>query len=170
MHHIYTTKAFVIHSTPHGEAGKFLLLFTQDFGMVGAVATGIRLEKSKLKSHLQDFDYTMVSLVKGKEVWRVTGAHELAHEKITGLHLRILKLLRRLLHGEEKNEKLFKIIEELYTTEIVEREVEMKECLTVLQILHTLGYVAEKDMDETVKKDKKKIIAIINQSLKESHL
>ena len=110
MHHIYTTPAFVIHSSPHGESGKFLLLFTRDFGMIGATAQGIRLGTSKLRYHIQDFDFSSISIVRGKEVWRITGAHELEHTKNTIVHLKILKFLKRLLHGEEKNEKLFEII------------------------------------------------------------
>ena len=77
MHHIYTTEAFVIHSAPQGEAGKFLLLFTKDFGMIGVMAQGIRLIKSKLRHHVQDYSYCMVSIVRGKEVWRLTGASEI---------------------------------------------------------------------------------------------
>jgi recombinational DNA repair protein (RecF pathway) len=53
VHHIYTNPAFIVHSSPYGEAGKFLLLFTKDFGMIGAVAQGIRLTQSKLRYHIQ---------------------------------------------------------------------------------------------------------------------
>src|SRR3989344_8971745 len=110
MHHIYTTQAFVIHSSPYGESCKFLLLFTKDFGMIGAVAQGIRLIKSKLRYHIQDYSFSNISIVRGKEVWRLTGAHGL-EEKVQPqiIHIKILKLLKRLLHGEEKNEKLFEI-------------------------------------------------------------
>lgn len=183
MHHIYTTPAFVIHSTPHGEAGKFLLLFTKDFGMIGATAQGVRLSKSKLRSHVQDFSFTNISIVKGKEVWRVTGAHEIAHVRKTVVHLKILKLLKRLLHGEEKNEKLFEIIEKLYETEIEEMDFELVECLTVFRTLNRLGYINNKnfsgflendlinnDIISGIRKIKPKIIVIINSALKESHL
>jgi DNA repair protein RecO len=184
MHHIYTTPAFVIHSTSHGEDGKFLLMFTEDFGMIGATAQGIRLPNSKLRYHLQDFSYSNISVVRGKEVWRVTGAHEISHTKNTYLHLKILKFLKRLLHGEEKNEKLFKIIKELYKTQIKEEDYDAVECVTVLRILNTLGYIRNTDRlnmflentfinDDIIKqinKDKITVIKVINSALKESQL
>ncbi|HEY9583498.1 MAG TPA: recombination protein O N-terminal domain-containing protein [Candidatus Paceibacterota bacterium] len=184
MHHIYTTKAFVVHSFPHGESGKFLLLFTKDFGLVGAVAQGIRFSKSKLRSHLIDFGFANVSLVRGKEVWRVTGAQEIEHQKKNIIQIKILRLLKRLLHGEEKNEKLFEIVEKLYQIEIDETDFDNVECLTVLRILNSLGYISKNDkysnlLESTdidhgqidlIKEIKPEIIKTINQSLKESHL
>ena len=169
---------------PHGEAGKFLLLFTKDFGMIGAVAQGIRLSQSKLRYHIQDFSFCTVSIVRGKEVWRLTGAHEIEEETVTGiLHIKILKLLRRLLQGEEKNEKLFEIVKELYRTEIKIEDHEIVECLVVLRILDSLGYISSKDLfeyfennklDENLikkaKLDKSKIIKVINNALQESQL
>ena len=184
MHHIYTTSAFVIHSASHGEAGKFLLLFTRDFGMIGATAQGIRLIKSKLRYHIQDFNFSTVSIVRGKEIWRLTGAHEIAHMKNNIVHLRILKLLKRLLHGEEKNENLFEIIEELFNTEIKEKDFENVECLTVFRIMHILGYIDKKgelssiletfvindEMLKSIQKNKAKIVKMINKALSESQL
>src|SRR3989344_7676958 len=187
-HHIYTTKAFITHSSFHGEAGRFLLLFTEDFGMIGAFAQGIRLAKSKLRFHTQDFSFIISSLVKGKEMWRLTGAHEIvnvdkAKDSIKSnilikqdiLHIKILKLLKRLLHGEEKNKKLFNIIETLYRSEIEEQDYDNVECLTVLRILNSLGYIKEKDFSEflydnsfaeeiidKIKDNKKRIISAIN--------
>lgn len=184
MHHIYTTPAFVVHSSPHGEAGKFLLLFTRDFGMIGATAQGIRLAQSKLRYHTQDASFSNISVVRGKEMWRVTGAHELPHAIRGPIHLKILKLLKRLLHGEDKNEKLFNIIEELYNTEIKEEDYEIVECLTVLRILDTLGYVRstsnigvllggvsiDNDSISIAKENKSNIVTVINSALKLSNL
>lgn len=185
MHHIYTTSAFIISSTPHGEAGKFLLIFTENFGMIGALAQGIRLNKSKLRYHIQDFDYTNISIVRGKEVWRLTGAHEIENKvKPNILHIKILKLLKRLLHGEEKNEKLFEIIETLYKADIKEKDYDSVECLTVLRILSTLGYIRNteklniflennsinEDIIKNMNENKSKIIRVINVALKESQL
>ncbi len=184
MHHIYTTKAFIIHSSPHGEAGKFLLLFTRDFGMIGATAQGIRLQQSKLRFHMQDGNFSNVSVVRGKEVWRLTGAHELEKAKISPIHLKVLKLLKRLLQGEEKNENLFEIIEELYKSEFNESDYDTVECLTVLRVLNSLGYIRNneelrtflentslsKEILNQFKLKKGNIINIINAALKESQL
>ena len=67
MHHIYTTKAIIIRSIPIGEANKYYFLLTEDLGFIRATAQGVRLDKSKLKGHLQDFCFVEISLVKGKQ-------------------------------------------------------------------------------------------------------
>jgi len=184
MHHVYTTKAFVVHSTPHGESGKFLLLFTKDFGMIGVTAQGIRLIQSKLRYHIQDSSLSMVSVVRGKEVWRLTGAYELSNNKSNILFIKILRILKRLIPGEEKNERLFNIIEELYSTPIVEADYDIVEGITILRILNVLGYIRVNDdiakffnddliNDELIKeftKIKSKAISIINEGLKQSQL
>lgn len=184
MHHVYTTPAFVIQSAPQGEAGKFLLLFTKDFGMIGATAQGIRLVQSKLRYHLQDFSFSNVSVVRGKEVWRITGAHELDHQKETEVHLKVLKLLKRLLHGEEKNERLFEIIESLFRADIKEENDEIVECITVLRILNTLGYISvtdeirlyltgtsfDQELLESAAKIKVNLVKAINSALAETQL
>jgi DNA repair protein RecO len=185
VHHIYTTSAFVINSSPYGEAGKFIMLFTRDFGMIGAVAQGIRLSKSKLKYHIQDYSFSKVSIVKGKEVWRLTGAGEIDNiSKPNILHIKILKLLKRLLHGEEKNENLFEIIESLYKSDINNLDISLVEYLIVLRVLFVLGYIKKtqdidryldnnhinQDIINDLSKDKQIIIKLINNGLHESQL
>ncbi len=185
-----------MHSSPHGEAGKFFLVFTRDLGMIGATAQGVRLSQSKLRYYTQDFSYSLFSFVRGKEVWRMTGAQILESRKQCGiadienmkLYVRILSLLKRLLPGEEKNERLFDVIEEFYLylckSVVSKEEKEMVEYLTVLRILNLLGYIYNKDsfqnilsnsvlgeeIFEEVKILKESIVKEINNGLKESQL
>ncbi|MEK7646238.1 MAG: recombination protein O N-terminal domain-containing protein [Patescibacteria group bacterium] len=76
MYSIHTTPGFVIGSRPYGEAGKMLSIFTRDLGLVSVAAQGIRLEKSKLRYHTSDYSLGIFSLVRGKEVWRLTSAQQ----------------------------------------------------------------------------------------------
>lgn len=159
------------------------MLFTKEFGMIGAVAQGIRLSKSKLKYHVQDFNFSNVSVVRGKEVWRLTGAGEIENvNKPSILQIKILKLLRRLLHGEEKNEKLFDIVEYIFRNNF--EDLDAVEYLTVLRILNILGYIRNVDninkylesndinssILSSINQDKQDIIKLINQALQESQL
>lgn len=190
-HHVYTTPGFLVHSSPHGEAGKFFLVFTRDLGMIGATAQGVRLSQSKLRYFTQDFSYSLFSVVRGKEVWRMTGAKEVEGVgEVTGteerkLVVRILTLLKRLLPGEEKNERLFEVIEKFYKyLSSNNLKIELVEYLIVLRILNSLGYISSKDifMDilpsadineeilEKVSKVKESILKEINNALKESQL
>lgn len=185
MHHIYTTPAFVVHSTANGEAGKSLLLFTRDFGMLWATAQGVRLSNSKLRYHLQDYSFANVSLVRGKEMWRVTGAVEGDKKRTpTPLFVRVLQVLKRMLTGEEKNEKLFEIVETLYKLPFAEEEAEIVECIMMLRLLHSLGYISKnnllerflisndftKELIEEMKKIKVIAVKEINNALIESQL
>jgi len=76
MYTIHTTPGFIIGSRPYGEAGKMLQIFTRDLGLVMVAAQGIRLEKSKLRYHTSDYSFGRFSLVRGKEIWRLTSAAE----------------------------------------------------------------------------------------------
>lgn len=73
-HHIYTTEGFVLDSLPFGEGNSFIYLFTRDLGLVGASARSVRDIKSKLRYGLQTFCRSTVSLVRGKNEWKVTSA------------------------------------------------------------------------------------------------
>ncbi|NDE68113.1 hypothetical protein EB052_00740 [bacterium] len=221
-HHVYTSQGFVIDSKPNGEAGKVLFLFTRELGMVAAIAQGIRLGVSKLRYHTQDFSYATFSLVKGKEMWRLTGATPVASiapivsggmsgevsddmsvtddfsASVTPAHraiyARVFSLLRRLLHGEEKNEPLFDSVLAFFTY-MNERgnakgdvtssaDLELIECVIVLRVLHHLGYVRPSDVltpflmqdtwDDTLidvmRRDKAFVVKEINAGIKASQL
>jgi chromosome segregation protein len=83
MHPIHTTPGFIIDSRPYGEAGKLLSIFTRDFGLVTTSASGIRFEKSKLRYHSQDYSFGSFSLVRGKELWRLTSAAPAGENSVT---------------------------------------------------------------------------------------
>lgn len=84
MHAIHTTPGFIIESRPLGEAGKLLSIFTRDLGLVWAIAQGIRLEKSKLRYHSQEYSFGEFSFVRGKEFWRLTSAGEVSAPIVKG--------------------------------------------------------------------------------------
>jgi len=194
MHHIYTTKAIIIKSVPIGEANKYYFLLTEDLGFVRASAQGVRLGKSKLKGHLQDYCIVSVSLVKGKNIWRITNVETIESvnflkdtNKLIAVK-NIFSLLLRLLHGEEKNEQLFKSVESSYNF-LLENKLNLEnvknlETITVLRILYHLGYFKESfnlfdfvKIDElsvgildSFNKEKKMAILDINNALNETHL
>ena len=153
MHHIYTTKAIIIKSVPAGEANKIYFLLTKDLGFIRASAQSVRLDKSKLKGHLEELSFVSVSAVKGREIWRITNVETIYQnnflndlEKL-GIVKNIFSLLLRLLHGEEKNEALFDRIDSFYTfvlkNDLSKTDIKNLEAIVVLQILHELGYLKE---------------------------
>ena len=192
-HHIYQTEAFVIDSNSYREADKIITLFTKDLGLLQARAIGVRLLQSKLRYSLQDFSYAKVSLVRGRELWRLTSAgsafnlvSEISPESF--VFARALSLIKRLVHGEEKNENLwttlFTALNFLKVQEISTINPEYIEWVLVLRILFALGYVAPRKETEAFLKDfewspaliqnapgsKKFILSSINEALKQSQL
>ncbi|MDQ3014439.1 MAG: DNA repair protein RecO [bacterium] len=151
-HHVYNTQGLIIESTPRGEANKMYLIFTEELGMVRASAQGVRLLKSKLRFALQEYSFARVSLVRGKDMWKVTNAkaqwsmyHQYKDQKhILYAAAQIISLLKRLIPGEEKNERLYGVIIEafdfLHQHELNKAEVSAFERIVVLRVLHNLGY------------------------------
>ena len=192
-HHVYQSKVFVLGGTNIGDANKFIDLFTRDLGLIRGVARSVRAERSKLRYSLQPYTLGNVSLVRGREVWRVTGAVEdySAYHKFKGereklaLLYNVTSLLKRLLQGEEKNEYLFdtliSFVEYLEVTSLVKEDLKAIEYLTVLRILYSLGYVKNREgvFDvhsydpehiEIIKENKEILLKEINNAIKESHL
>ncbi len=159
MYSLYHIRAFILGGAPFGEGNKLFTLFSDEFGLVTASATSVRFEKSKLRFGLQDFSFSEVVLVRGKRGWRITGvslienicvAHK-EHPETIALFGRVFCLLRRLLHGEEKNARLFSAVFETYlflknNPKAALAEVEV---VLVLRILYALGYLAPRsEFDE----------------------
>lgn len=195
MHTIHTTEGFILKSANFGEANKYFFIFTKEFGLIKAAAQGVRLLKSKLRYGLEDFSLAQVSVVRGKEIWRLTSAEKKMVIKDTAKFLllsRIFSLLLRLLHGEEKNNLLFEslkegmiFLESLETSRLnLDPELENFECIMALRVLSSLGYVGKLgDFDQFTASPyftgellakmsalKTQAILEINKSLKETHL
>jgi DNA repair protein RecO len=194
-HHVYTTEAFVLDSGPGREADKIYWLFTKELGMIRASAQGVRLQKSKLRFSLQDFSYITVSVVRGKEWWRVTNA---VPEKniftdykdrkyIVYAFARIFRLLRRLIPEQDKHETIFSTLIE--AVQFVEQQsldaksTQILEYILALRIVHALGYIGAvptlesfisspltKEMLEKGAGHSKEFVSVINASIRESHL
>ncbi|MDB5239049.1 MAG: repair protein RecO, repair protein RecO [Candidatus Parcubacteria bacterium] len=196
MYSIQTTPGFIIDSRPSGEAGKLLSIFTRDLGLIMVIAQGIRFEKSKLRYHVQNHSFATFSLVRGKEFWRLTSASENGgfKESVAGreadvLIAKIAALLKRLLQGEDPHPELFELVYSCAaflhgTPELSDEEFKSLESLTVLRMLHSLGYVgsdaqfvayiSSADLNRPLLQELVPIRLLanrhINQAIQESHL
>src|SRR4051812_15310479 len=73
-YHIYRTEGIVLRGSPDGESNKYLSVYTRELGLVGATARSVRKAESKLRYGLQEYSISTVSLVRGRDVWRITNA------------------------------------------------------------------------------------------------
>src|SRR3989338_3919171 len=73
-YHIYTTRGIVLAERPIREADRIYTIITHDLGLIRAIAIGVRKEASKLRGNIEPFSLSSVSLVRGREYWRLTSA------------------------------------------------------------------------------------------------
>ncbi len=154
-HYIYQTDGIVLDKKNFGEADQFISFYTAGLGGLRASANGVRLLKSKLRYSLDDLSYANFSFIRGKESWRIIDAKE-----IPGLNLRkdnskyvslnkITRLLSRLVQGEERNDKLWSVVEEgilfLDKNSFDKKSLVNFEIIMALRMLDNLGYVGEAD-------------------------
>lgn len=159
---IYTTKGIILSYFPVGEADRIYHILTRDLGLVQARAISVRKEVSKLRGNLEPISLANVSLVRGKEHWRLTSSQVICTTSSTSHILRPLTLLTTLVQGELTNPELFDTVE----STIFHPETEVSEETLAARILFHLGYLREEDLNLS----KTELIKAINEGLKESHL
>lgn len=147
-HMRHETKAVVIEARDAGEASRELTLFTRECGLVRARAQGVRELGSKLRYALQKGSFSFVSLLCGRNGWRIIDAHgapaaDHVHED-GELAARIFSLLPRFLGEEEPYRELFDDVESALAfvrqnSHSQEERLDF-EIILVLRVLYRLGY------------------------------
>lgn len=133
----YTTKSIVIDSYANGENDRVYKLFTREFGLIMAHAKSIRKLESKLRAHVLPRSLALVTLVQGKEVWRLVGAEEQKLEdKI--IH-EVTSLIARFIRGEGEHKVLYDRIIDLIS-EAKKYDIQKLRLLLYYIILTELGY------------------------------
>ncbi len=163
-YHIYTTKGIVLSERPWRESDRIYTILTRDFGLIRALAMGVRKEQSKLRGALEPFTVSRISLVRGKEHWRATSVEYIQSISALPVVARPFALLQKLIQGEAPNPGLFDSVERV--VRFAELRDEMFEINLVSKILFHLGYIKKSDLTS----DKKFLIKAINEGIQASHL
>lgn len=140
MQELYT-KAFVLDKIPIGESDELITLYTKEYGKIRARAKSIRKITSKVSAHIQPLAFTYIRFM------RRTGAHESFFvldairepgqrelEKKT-VRSRVAQLLQEMTHEWEKDDALWKFLENIKDTTQNEPEIQKK-------LLEILGFNA----------------------------
>ena len=191
----FETEAFLLASYPLKEADRLIECFTENFGLIRAVAKSAREERSKLRYALEPLSRAQITLVRGRDVWRIRGAqHEESlyrtfadsNDKLRLVGNTFL-LLRRLIAGEEENVPLYRDLSEalafLRSNLTEAEEVKAFESILVLRILSRLGYrlprddwqhflteALSKSLTERFMSHRRAAVLLINETLAESQL
>ena len=155
----YTTQAIVCGTYDRNTADRSYRLFTRDLGMLYADARSVRKESSKQRQALQDFARIKVSLVKGKGGWRIGSVSEIKNyyssafdQAARGSVVKITRLVRRFLAGEEANPDLFD--EYLAALEFLAADCPKRACfehIFIQRVLARLGYIDTADVPDQFK-------------------
>lgn len=155
MNSYYGTEGWILATTPRSEADRVLSIYTKDFGRIEVHAKSVRLLKSKLKGHLNLFDFVRIIVTPGKGYWKLLDAEVMpkahSHYDLTG---ELALFLLRVLGGGEASE-------ELWETLNLEVGMGSKEELLALKIkiLSYLGMLPEdKDLTSFFSKEAIKFI------------
>lgn len=152
MHRIYVTNGIVLGKRGVGEAHTLVSVLTEAFGLVRAKATSTRVENSKLRYGLETLSMGRYSFVQGRYEWKLTGSEDISHALVATRKEarvasgRIIKLLLRLIHGEEEGRSLFSTVSDGLThlaRAASAQAVSSIECILVLRILSHLGYLPQ---------------------------
>jgi recombinational DNA repair protein (RecF pathway) len=188
MRHKYTTAALVLAHSPLSEASSLVTLLTGEFGIIRARSQGLRKPGAKMGAGLQTLAESDVTLLKGKEGWRLAGAilgRDWAHVLPTPARKRagrVAELLVRLVHGEAPDPEFFTIYTSFVSAlpELDEEAQDAAEILAVLRMLRALGLDAgeipgvdsdyDSDVRASVLENRKDIITRINHGIGASGL
>jgi len=149
--HEIGTRGIIISRSSSGEGSVRVSIFTEELGLVWAVAKSAREERSKLRPHLTVGTFGFFNLVQGQAGWRVIGAVETQNSyfafrdypKAQEAAARLLSLLRQLINGEERDPELFDAVWGFLASlsSIPEDLLVFAERYAVLRSLAALGYV-----------------------------
>lgn len=155
----YTTDALVCGAYDRNTADRSYLLFTRDAGMLYADAKSVREERSKQRYALQEFTTVRISLIKGKHTWKVGSVESLGNayseavsREARGSVVRVFKVLRRYIHGEEPHPALYEYCVEALA--VLARDIpgrELLEQVVEANILYHLGYVEEASLPVAIR-------------------
>lgn len=132
-----TTSAIVTAAYDSGEHDVMLKIYARDFGMIYALSKGLK-RSAKLRSHLMLGRVADITLVKGKEVYRVVGARESMSDKSPNIKF-FINIINRLVHGEIKNIRLYNRI--LKYAQIENVDVLTLKLAVSAELLIVLGYI-----------------------------
>ncbi len=148
----YTTKCIVLEAYDQGEHDKAYKVFTREFGLLICQAKSVRKLESKLRAHMLPRSVALITLVQGREVWRLVGAEK---ETIESPYIHeTTTLLKRFMRGEGAHKALYdRIISFLESKETYDDQT--VRLLLYYILLVDLGYadakvIGAKDIKEYV--------------------
>ncbi len=115
----FRTQGFFLEERERGEDSRIFDVFTKDFGKIKIFGKAIRKIKSKLRAGTEIFSFSEIEFIQGKVYKTLTDA--VLIDKFKNLKIennkfqiasKISKDINNLVHGEEKDDKIWKLLKE----------------------------------------------------------
>lgn len=138
----YSTQGFIIRQYDNGEDNTILKIWTKEFGLVFVKAQSFR-KSIKLRQHAMTGRLSHLTLVKGREYYRLAGAKEIIYSNI---HMAIIcEVIEKFIHGEENILSLFdrylKYLEYIKLSTNTSVNVNHFKIAIMIESLYYLGYI-----------------------------
>jgi len=198
MHHIYKTEAIVLSSRSVGESGKYLFLFSKEYGFLKVEANGIRKKESLLRQSVQDYSISEIFFVRGKKGNKLVNAvfisnffYDISNIKKLKIVSSVFSLVQKMIPEEHEDSYIYSLL--LDFKNILEKNIEEEDFLKSVEIIFVykmlahLGYIPENKKYDFINSEnfnisliekfknildleKGAMIKIINNAINESHL
>lgn len=147
MRHKYATRAIVLSRMPLGEESISASLLTESFGIIRARSQGARKRGSKMSAGLQTLSSSDVTLLRGKDGWRMAGAvletnwARTLEDPARRRAGRVLELAERLVRGEQADPALYVLLSSFIAAlkSKSDEDQDILEILAVVRLLQFLG-------------------------------
>jgi DNA repair protein RecO (recombination protein O) len=172
MTDIVKTEAIVLKSMKYGESSKIVTFYTKEYGKIKGIVKGARKAKSKFGSALETFSYVQFVMYKkeNRSLHLVSQCDILeTYKTLTtnleklAIGLKVVELIDKISHDEERNTKIFKLVLEVFHS--LEKQTENLQnifCIFEVKLIELLGYQLSFDRCGICKK---KIFESDNSSL-----
>jgi DNA repair protein RecO (recombination protein O) len=121
MFTLYRTQGIILSKKDRGEADRIFTFYTKDFGRLELTAKAVRKIKSKLRAGLELFYFSEIEFIQGKNQKTITDVVLLDKFKDIRKDVDKLKvayqissLAEKLLRGQEKEERIWKLFSEVF--------------------------------------------------------
>lgn len=147
----YTTEAFILKEYEQGENDLVYKVWTKDFGIIFVLARSIRKVNAKLRPITKKNNFLVMTLVKGKEIWRLAGIEEDKEEMLEGQYsLEVKKIIaegvNKFIEEKKTYKKLFERLKSLllYKNQKELYEIKKLKNLIFYLVLVDAGYADAK--------------------------
>lgn len=154
----YTTEAFILRDYPAYEADMNYKVWTKDFGIIYISARSIRKTNAKLRMQTKKHNFLNMTIVKGKDIWRLVGIEEIPNQTDNQKYFLeaktiVAEVINRFVEEKKTYKKLFEKLKTVIFSGTKELEIKKLKLLIYYLVLVDTGYadakiIGAKDLEE----------------------